>query len=83
MQHNSTWVITVLHIVGVLCFIIGAFTFLKSGSGILVSVISVLAAAPFFFFAQVLQNMQKQTELLEEIKKNTSGNSSIPYQEVE
>lgn len=78
MNSNSTWVITALHIGGGLLLFFGGITLVASFSegkginGLLGGVIAVGAAIPFFFFAQVLQNLLEQTELLKEIKLSTS-----------
>lgn len=78
MSSNSTWVITLLHIGGVILFIVGGFILLNAlhsregAYGILAVAGCIATAIPFFFFAQVLQNLQEQTELLKEIRLNTS-----------
>lgn len=78
MKSNSTWVISVLYFGGIIILIIGGLTFLnafneKAGAtGFIIVIASVGVAIPFFFFAQVLHNLIEQTELLKEIRLNTS-----------
>jgi hypothetical protein len=71
MLYNSTWLITALHIAGVVAIIFGVFTFLSGGvNGVIIFVASIGVAIPFFFFAQILQNIIRQTVVLEDISED-------------
>ena len=74
-EPKDNFVVIVLNIVGFLFLIIAAVSFFSTGGGELSGLSGVIifggSAIPFFFFAQVLDNLIVQTFYLKNIYKNT------------
>ncbi len=75
---KKSLVVIILNILGAFSLIIGIGAFVKSStivgySGITALLIMIAVSIPFFFFAQVLDNLEKQTSLLESIEKKISN----------
>lgn len=76
-RSGSNLLVNILNIMGSLIIVFGLFIFAKTNelefgifSGLSGLIISVVVSIPFFFFAQVLQNLQEQTRLLNDILSN-------------
>jgi hypothetical protein len=75
--HNSGLVVSALYLIGIIFLIVALLSMfagssIVGGLGIMYSLLIAAGSIPFFFFGQVLDNLKRHTELLEEISNKLS-----------